>query len=395
MKKLIIFILIAVLFSLLTTAYAQESNNSNVNLYFFWEEGCPHCAGEKVFLSKLEQKYPNLKIHSLEVVKNRTNAQLLEKVGKRLNADVSGVPFTVVCDKYFIGWYNEETTGRLIENAIQSAASGECNDIVSQLESESVQEVSNKTIPEQISLPVFGQINIKNVSLPILTIIFGFLDGFNPCAMWVLLFLISLLLGMKDRKRMWIFGSVFIAAESFVYFLFMTAWLNLLLFLGFVFWIRIAIGGVALWAGYYNLKEYITNPESGCKVAGEEKRQATFEKIRKIIHEKSFIFALLGLIALAFGVNLVEFVCSAGLPAVYTQILALNNLPTWQYYAYISLYIFMYMLDDLIVFITAMITLQLTGISTKYGRISHLIGGIIMLIIGILLIFKPELLMFG
>ena len=107
------------------------------------------------------------------------------------------------------------------------------------------------------------------------------------------------------------------------------------------------------------------------------------------------MFALAGIIALAVAVNLVELLCSAGLPVVFTQILALNNLPTWQYYAYLILYIFIFILDDLIVFILAMLTLKMTGLGNKYARYSHLIGGAVMVIVGLLLIFKPEWLMFG
>lgn len=401
MKKVLNAILLSILLFLFIVplASASDSNNTEkINVYFFWAEGCPHCSSEKVFLEKLEYKYDNIKIQRLEVTKNRDNAELLAKVGKQLDADVSGVPFTVAGEQYFIGWYNEETTGTAIENAVQCAIQNHCTDVVSGLITPITQQeqpVGKKSMPEKLNLPLLGEIETKNLSLPVLTILIGALDGFNPCAMWVLLFLISLLFGMQNKKKMWIFGSVFIAASALVYFLFMAAWLNLFLFLGFVFWIRIIIGGVALWAAYYNIKKYITNPSSGCKVTGEKKRQKVFENLKKIIQERHFIIALLGLIVLAFAVNLVELICSAGLPAIYTQILALNNLPAWQYYLYLILYIFIFMLDDLIVFFIAMRTLQLTGISTKYGRLSHLIGGIVMLIIGILMILRPELLMFG
>ncbi len=400
MRKLISLVLFGILlFSLFSPLIlAQEDNSEEINIYFFWAEGCPHCSAEKVFLSELEQRYSNLDIHSLEVTKNRENAGLLAKAGKELNADVSGVPFTIVGEQYFIGWYDKETTGKAIEEAVNCAIKNHCTDVVSGLERQITQEENsgdNKAIPEKLNLPIIGEIETKNLSLPLLTILIAGLDGFNPCAMWVLLFLISLLFGMQNKKKMWIFGSVFIAASAFVYFLFMAAWLNIFLFLGFVFWIRIIIGGIALWAAYYNLKEYLTNKDGGCKVTGEKKRQRVFENLKKIIQEKYFIIAMLGLIALAFAVNLIELICSAGLPAVYTQILALNSLSSWQYYSYLILYIFIFMLDDLIIFFIAMKTLQMTGISTKYGRISHLIGGIVMLIIGLLMIFKPELLMFG
>ena len=399
LKKLIFSIFaLTLFFSIGFFGHARAATPSeDVNLYFFWGEGCPHCAKEKPFLEKLGQKYPQLNIHELEVWGNRENLKLMVEFGKRLDATVSGVPFTVVGGHYVSGWMDEAYTGGQIEEAIQCAIQNSCRDIGNEIANGKTDVAKEKVskIPEKITLPLIGEIQTKNISLPVLTIIIGALDGFNPGAMWTLLFLISLLLGMGDRKRMWILGGVFIAASAFVYFLFMAAWLNLLLFLGFVFWVRIMIALVAIGGGGYYLKEYFTAEDTTCKVTGTEKRQKVFEKIRKIAHESHFLLALSGMILLAFAVNLVEAICSAGLPVVYTQILSLSGLAKWQYYLYISFYIFIFMLDDLIVFFAAMITLRMTGLSAKYSRFSHLIGGAVMVIIGLLLIFKPELLMFG
>ncbi len=389
-----IFLIIALLFTALaTSAFAQDSilssgdfNNpeNKVDLYFFWANGCPHCADEKPFLEKLEQKYPEVKIYNFNVTMNKESVDLLKKFKAEFKIEDNKirVPFTVIEKEYVSGWYNEEISGRAIEEAVQRAIQNGQNGEV-------------KTIPEKIDLPFFGEIEIKNLSLPALTIIIGALDGFNPCAMWVLLFLISLLLGMEDRKRMWILGSVFIVTSAFVYFLFMSAWLNLILFLGFIVWVRIIIGLVAIIGGGYSLKEYFTNKEAICKVTNNEKRKKVFENLKAVTQKQKLWMAVGGIILLAFAVNLVELICSAGLPAVYVQILTLTELPAWQYYAYLVLYIFVFMLDDLFVFFVAMKTLQIAGITTKYTRAARLIGGVIMLIIGISLIFKPELLMFG
>ncbi|OGF21357.1 hypothetical protein A2Y83_02535, partial [Candidatus Falkowbacteria bacterium RBG_13_39_14] len=289
------------------------------------------------------------------------------------------------------------------EGEILNAMESGCVDVVGNLlelenknnGEECAESGQDPNIPKKITVPLFGDLDIKRLSLPVLTITLGVIDGFNPCAMWVLLFLISLLLGMRDKKRMWILGGSFIAASAAVYFLFMSAWLNLFLLLGFILWIRIIVGIVALGSGGYNLKEYFVNKEGGCKVAEDEKRRKIFDKLRNITQEKKFWIALGGIILLAFAVNLVELICSAGLPAVYTKVLSLANMPVWKYYLYLLLYIFFFMLDDLIIFVIAMATLEMTGISAKYGRISRLIGGIIMLLIGILLIFRPGWLMFG
>ncbi|MDD4995988.1 MAG: thioredoxin family protein [Patescibacteria group bacterium] len=399
------FLILFFLFCFLIVPKQDVLAQKSVNVYFFWGEGCPHCAKEKVFLEKLEQKYSEVKIYDYDAWKTSENRQLLVDFGEKLNVNISGVPFTVIGEKYFIGWYNEEITGAAIEEAIQCVLETGCRDVGAEilfLENQNNVEEENcgweegkSAIPQKIKVPFLGEIETKNFSLPLLTIILGALDGFNPCAMWTLLFLISLLLGMKDRKRMWILGIAFIVASASVYFLFMATWLNLILFLGFIIWVRIVVGLIALSGGGYSLKGYFTDPKAGCKVTGTEKRQKIFEKLKKITQQKSFYLALGGIILLAFAVNLVELICSAGLPAVYAQVLALSHLVKWQYYLYILLYIFIFMLDDLFVFFVAMTTLQMTGITTKYSRISKLIGGLLMIIIGLLLLFKPEWLMFG
>ncbi len=406
-RKFNIFLLFLALLAGGLTADISPAQASSPEIYFFWAIGCPHCAREEVFLTGLEAKYPALTIHRLEVTQNPDNVKMLIAFGERFQTDVSGVPFTVVGNKYFSGYYNDEVTGSQIEAALVSLISSEPQEQAGTNQPEEVnqpenidqnnsnQDIGDKALPDNLSLPVFGRVELASLSLPAITVVLGFLDGFNPCAMWTLLFLISLLLGMADKKRMWILGSTFIVASALVYFIFMAAWLNLILFLGFITIIRLIIGLVALLGGSFNIRKYIKDRNGGCEVTSDEKRRAVFDKLRNVTQQKKFWLAFLGIIALAFAVNLVELICSAGLPAVYTQILALNDLSWWQYYGYILLYIFFFMLDDLVVFFVAMTTLQLTGVSTKYSRWSSLIGGIIMIIIGLLLIFKHELLMFG
>jgi cytochrome c biogenesis protein CcdA/glutaredoxin len=417
-KNLRRFLMTVTFFLMLITPFSsilgQEETllTDEINIYFFWGEGCPHCEKEKVFLEKLEDKYPEVKVRELEVWGNPDNLKLMKDFAKELDVDVRGVPFTVVGEHYVIGWLSEEYTGKQLEEHVECALADGCQDVGAKLiaQGEVDEEVKGETveeskeqekkkevvgIPEKMDLPIVGEIETKDFSLPVLTVVLGVLDGFNPCAMWVLVFLISLLLGLKDRKRMWILGIVFIITSAFVYFLFMAAWLNFILFIGMVTWVRVIIGLVALIGGGYNLREYIVNKDANCKVTNTEKRQKTFAKLKAITHKKNFWLAIGGIILLAFAVNLVEAVCSAGLPAVYTQILSLNDLSTIEYYLYILLYIFFFMLDDLIVFFVAMTTLRMTGADKKYARWSNLIGGVLMLIIGLILIFKPELLMFG
>ena len=194
---------------------------------------------------------------------------------------------------------------------------------------------------------------------------------------------------------MWILGLTFIAASAFVYFLFMAAWLNFFLFFGFIVWVRILVGLVALYFGYRNIKSYFDDKAGGCEVTKDEKRIKTLQKIKDITQKENLVPALAGIILLAFAINLIEAVCSAGLPAIYTQILTMNDLSTTQYYLHIIFYQIIFMLDDMTVFVIAMVTLNSIGIESKYARWSKVIGGVIMLLIGLLLILKPELLLFG
>jgi thiol-disulfide isomerase/thioredoxin len=376
-----------------------HAGDKPVTVYLFWTIGCPHCVHEKEFLAALKRRDQAIKVVALEVSGSRENRELFQKVGKLLQADISGVPLTVIGHKYVVGWQDESTTGRAIETAIGEARSRGAPDLVAGLlaaPGPSLPVGADKpAVPETLTLPVFGQVNLKYLSLGAITVIIGALDGFNPCAMWVLVFLINLLLGMENRRKMWVLGSAFIIASGTVYFLFMTAWLNILVFLGFIFWIRIIIGCVALFAGGYNLKEYWTDVSGTCTLSQGARRQRTMDRLKALISLQNFWLALGGIVLLSFLVNLVELICSAGFPVVYLQILSLTPMPFWQYYLYLLLYILIFMLDDIILFVAAMITLQLMGVATRYKRLSHLIGGVLMLLLGLLLIFKPGWLMFG
>jgi thiol-disulfide isomerase/thioredoxin len=399
MKK-IVYVFIFLFFIL----WGQAVKANEPTVYFFFSETCPHCHKEIQFLQQW-QKLDQVKIAAYEVSQNQANAVLLGAVEKQLAIQVRGVPFTLIGNQYAEGYMDELTTGEQIKSIYEQCKQQDCPDIVQQIitgETSANEQINNdKPITqgsqtlERISLPLIGEINLTNFSLPLLTIIIAGLDGFNPCAMWVLVFLIGLLLNLPDKRRRWLLGIVFLIASAGVYFVFMSAWLNLLLFLGFIIWVRLGIALVALGGGGYSIREWWTNRSGACKVTGAPRRQKIFQTLKLITTKQSVWFALGGIILLAFAVNLVELICSAGLPAIYTQVLTLQSLATWQYYLYLLLYILVFLFDDILIFVTAMITLELTGLSTKYARHSHLFGGIIMIIIGLLLLFKPEWLSFA
>ncbi len=399
--KIVILSLFCFLFLTNNTLAQESESDQKVNIYLFYSKDCSHCADEKEFLNELIESDNRIKINQFEVTKNKENEKLFKEAVDKLGVPSTTriqVPFTVIGDRYFIGWISDEVTGEQVKGVIDDAYENNYVDVLkdySSLSTDYEQMSGQQQLPEEIKVPFFGEVKIKNISLPVLTFVIAFLDGFNPCAMWTLIFLITLLLGMKDRRKMWILGMAFIGASAFVYFLFLSAWLQLFISIGVVFWIRLVIGVVAIGAGAYNFKKYATQPAGVCNVTSGQKTQKVFDKLKMLIQEKSFFIALVGIIVLAFVVNLVELACSAGFPAIYTQVLALSDLPTYQYYLYLLFYILIFMLDDLFVFFVAMSTLKLTGVNAKYSKMSELIGGIIMLIIGVLLILRPDLLSFG
>ena len=392
-------LLLAALTLFSAAALAQRS----VNVYAFVSDGCPHCEKAVDFLRREAQPIAGVQLHVLELTRSAENRNLFAAAVARLGVTDVGVPTVLIGERFLVGYYDDATTGAEYLALIEVCRQRHCADVLAGLfagrpapdvAATGPPAAQARSIPERIHVPLFGEVELRRLSLPALTVLLAALDGFNPCAMWTLVFLIGLLLGMQDRSRMWVLGSAFIVTSAFVYFLFMAAWLNVLLFLGAVAWVRAAIGIVALAGGAYCIREYFVNREAVCKVTAPARRKQVFERLRALASERNFLLALAGIVALAFAVNLVEAVCSAGIPAVYSQVLAMNELPRWQYYAYISLYILVFMADDLVVFFAAMKTLQITGLSGKYTRASNLIGGALLLCLGALLL-RPDLLMFA
>lgn len=404
MKKIakLMFIIISIIF-ISTNVNAKETDN--LTLYVFKGDGCPHCKAEMDYLDTIKDKYTNLEIKEYEVWYDDDNASLLTKVESYFNIKRSGVPTTIIGNTVIQGYQNESSTGKKIERAINFYEENDYKDIVKEIKdgtatkntrkSDKFQEEETKLDKEtSVKAPIVGNVNLKDVSLLTSAVILGLIDGFNPCAMWILLFLISALIGMKDRKRMWTLGLTFLITSGLVYMLIMLSWISIAVKITTIVWIRNIIAIIALIGAILNLKSFIKSKNSGCEIVDSKKRKNIFSKIKKFTSEKSFILAFFGIIGLAISVNLVELACSAGLPLIFTELLAINNVSGFIKFIYIGIYIIFFLIDDIIVFTISMYTMKATGISTKYGKYSHLIGGLIMLLIGLLLIIKPEWLMF-
>ena len=391
MKKFIFTILI--LFS-----FIPFVNGKELNVYIFYSDICSTCQEEIEFLEEYS-KDNNFNIITFETTRNKENDELLSKVREALNNNDKTVPYTVIGTTGMTGF--NDTVKNQIQAAVDKYKEEEYVDIVDVvINNLDVEYTINP--PEGIyNIPLLGDIDPKDVSLPLVAIILGFIDGFNPCAMWVLLFLLSIIITMKDRKKMWVIGLTFLTTSALIYLAFMLAWLSIAITLSQIFWVRFIIAIIALLGGGISLTSYYKErkKDDGCQVVDKEKRKSILKRINKVVTQmndkKTYILAILGVMGLAVTVNLIELACSSGLPLIFTQILALNDLNSFQYLIYILIYILLFLIDDIVIFIIAMKTLKLTGISTKYNKLSHLIGGILMLLIGILMIFKPEWLMFN
>lgn len=389
MKKVILIALALVL--LINISYAQEKHN--VTIYFFYGEGCPHCAAEKPFLEKLEAKYPELTIKYYETWHNKTNADLFVAMSAACGSKVVGVPTLFVGHKPIIGFTTEQQMGKQIDAEVIKYINEGGVDLMQRL-GKNETSCPSEAESDIIDVPLFGKLDISKVSLPAITIIIGLLDGFNPCAMWVLLFLLALLVYTRSRKRMLILGGSFIFISGLVYYVFMAAWLNFFLLIGYLPYLRAIVGGVAVIFGLINIKDLFFFKKGVSLSIPESAKPKLFESMRKIVHEGALPLALLSIAVLAFTVNTIELLCTAGFPVIYTKILTLNNLSPLAYYSYLALYILMYMIDDFLVFLIAVITLSSKKLTEKQGKWMKFIAGFMMLVLGLLLIFRPELLMF-
>lgn len=385
---------------LLFIPFVVSADEKTLRVYLFHQESCPHCKKEIQYLEELKNEYSNLDVVTYEVSQNVMNYNFMNRVIEKTGIVTNGqVPFTIIGTDYYIGF--EDHVKKSIKDSIDKFLNDKNSiDVIAKVKNgEDVSNIKYNVDPKSTKvIPILGEIDAKKVSLPLVAIVIGAVDGFNPCAMWVLLFLIGMLFHMKDKKKMWILGITFLLTSAVMYLLIMAAWLKVALSFMTVVWLRIFIAIVALVAGLVNLNSYIKEKkrkDDGCEIVDEKKRKKMFTKIKKITSEKKFILAIFGIMALAISVNLVELACSAGLPLIFTQILALNDLSTFEYVIYMLIYILFFLIDDIVVFVIAMLTLNIKGISSKYGKYSHLIGGIIMILIGILMIFKPEWLMFN
>jgi len=362
------------------------------DLVVFVRAGCPHCEAAKEYLADLQGRRPDLRVEIHDVGRDPAALARLREIAAREGVQVVAVPAFQVRGELLVGFESPETTGRRIETLLARSLPSDGVGVPGGCPIDAPEPCAEDAPASAgvVDHPVVGRVSLEKLGLPLFTIVLGLLDGFNPCAMWVLVFLLSLLVNLRDRARMFLIGGVFVLMSGVVYFAFMAAWLNLFLLIGVSRAVQVGLGLLAGGVGALNVKDAVAPGRGVSLRIPESARPGIYARARRILRAENLAGALGGVVVLAVLVNLVEILCTAGLPAIYTQVLTLQQLPTAQYYGYLALYNVAYMLDDGLLLTIAVATLSHRRLQESEGRWLKLLSGSIMLVLGALLLFRPE-----
>jgi glutaredoxin len=339
----------------------------------FSREGCPHCASAKSFLADLGQQRSDLEVAISDVERDPEARARLLVLAEAQSVAALGVPAFSICGALVIGFESPETTGREIVRLLAGRAE----------------------TPSAVQVPLFGVIDAEALGLPLFTLAVGLIDGLNPCAMWVLLFLLSILVNLRDRRKILAVAGTFVLVSGTAYFLFMAAWLNVFLWIGYSRFVQLALALAAIGVGSLHVKDFFAFGRGLSFSIPESAKPGIYARVRRIVQAENLAGALAGAFVLAVLVNFVELLCTAGLPALYTQILTLRDLSAGQYYGYLLLYNLAYMFDDTAMVALVVVTLGRRKLGEEPGRWLKLASGTVMLLLGVLLLARPDWLLRG
>ncbi len=361
----------------------DPAGEPQVQLYFLYSETCPHCARAKPFVEDLAERTDWLRLRSLPVSDSAENRVLFQTLARALNQQVQGVPTFAFCGEMYVGYDNDTSMGAFLERRLSDCYTAQVS-----AQHEDVAEAA----PPLPMLPLIGAVDPKKLSLPIFTLVIAGMDAFNPCAFFVLLFLLSLMVHAQSRARMAIVGGVFVTVAGLAYFAFMAAWLNLFLLLGQQRFITAAAGVVAIAAASLNIKEYLLPGQGPSLSISETAKPSLFARMRKLIGTARMPALLAGTIVLSLAANSYELLCTAGFPLLFTRILTLEELPTSSYYLYLAGYNVIYVIPLFAIVAAFTVTLGSRKLTAMEGRALKLLSGLMMLGFGLVLLLAPGLL---
>ena len=369
--------------------YEIDANNQPViHLYFFWSEKCPHCLKARPDIMAMANEYPWLKLHSLELMHSPENVQTFIYMATKLSGDTQSVPTFMFCGNLISGYESKQSTGQSLRNYLQACYQFARNSYPDN----ETRFLLDKNELTSVNIPVLGNVSSDNYSLPVLTILIAAMDAFNPCAFFVLLFLLSMMVHARSRKKMAIIGGIFVFFSGAIYFMFMAAWLNLFIYLGELRFITSVAGAIAVVIALINIKDYFWFKKVISLSISDEKKPKLFDRIRYLLRLDSTVTIIIATIILAVVANSYELLCTAGFPMVYTRILTLATLSTESYYLYLLLYNLIYVLPLLFIVTVFTIKVGARKLSEQEGMILKLLSGVMMLMLGTLLVVSPQLL---
>lgn len=338
-------------------------------LVVFVREGCPHCARARLFLADVARDRPSLRIVYRPIDQDPAAADDLARIFRDAGMWPPGVPTFVMGREAIVGFDDAGRTGPALLALIDAAAPPRT---------------------DTVETGLFGTLSASRLGLPLFTVALGLVDGFNPCAMWVLLFLLSLLVRLHDRGRMALVAGTFVLISGLIYYAFMAAWLNVFLAVGMTAALRWALGGAALVIGAFNLKDFFAPGRGFSFSIPASAKPGLYARARKVLNADALPASLAAVAALAVAVNVVELLCTAGLPAIYTAVLTEQQLEPAAYYAYLGLYILGYIFDDSLMVAAAVLALSSAKMTEHAGRWLKLLSGVVMLALGGILILRPD-----
>jgi len=338
-------------------------------LVVYVRDGCPHCADAKQFLAQLARERPHLQVSLRAVDQDPAARDELIALSRRAGVWPPGVPTFSLAGRVLVGFGSAADSGPALLAWIDQAATPP---------------------PDQVKSRLFGTLTASQLGLPLFTLALGLLDGFNPCAMWVLLFLLSLLVRLQDRRRMALVAGTFVLVSGAVYYAFMAAWLNIFLAVGLSTPVRWGLAGVALLVGAVNVKDFWAWGRGFSFSIPESAKPGIYARVRTVLGAQALPGSLLAVAVLAVVVNFVELLCTAGLPALYTAVLTQQGVGTAAHYAYLGLYILGYLADDTLMVTLAVLALSHRKLTEDTGRWLKLLSGLVMLVLGLVLLLRPD-----
>jgi cytochrome c biogenesis protein CcdA/glutaredoxin len=365
--------------------------NIGTTIYFFWGDGCPHCAEEEIFLEELKKEYPQMIVQDYEVWYDKDNQEILKKAAEIMGFEPKGVPVTIIGDKVWVGFREQY-------KAEMRAALANC--IATSCESPIEKQISAENIPSEvqtnsdqvITLPIFGDIDLGKQSLAVSTLIIGFVDGFNPCSLWVISVLLALTLTSGSRTKVITVGLTYLIVTTIVYSLFILGVFTLFSYIGYLKWIQIIVALVAIGFGLINMKDYFWYKEGVSFTISEKHKPKLYKNMRdSVVTPRSLVGLISSTAVMAAGVSLIEFSCTAGFPVIWSNIMIANNVSGLYFALLLGLYMLIYLLDEIGVIAVASITMKATRVEEKHGRLLKLISGTIMLALGIVMLIDPAI----